>query len=480
MPVPVISVAQMRAWEQATWASGQTEEAVIRLAGQTVARAAERMTRPGDAILVLAGSGHNGDDALRAVEALRERAVEVVRVYEPGGALAAVSAQLARRPALVIDGLFGIGLNRPLAPAWLEVIERVNTSGARVLAVDVPSGLNAQTGEPMPAAIRAHTTLTLGAVKEGLLRPSAWSLVGRLEVAADLGLLPCPFHDAPVTWTAPASDFSDYPPPRDIAGHKGSFGHAAIVAGSRGFHGAAVLSARGAQRAQPGLVTLAVPGDIYFPVAAQVQAVMVHPYSLEPNLPGTATAVLIGPGLAALDLPESLKKWLAQLWRQAPLPVVVDASALDWLPPGALASDAPRIITPHPGEAARILGTTSEQVQQDRFAAVRELSARFGGCLVVLKGHQTVIGSQHGPLHVNGSGNPYLAQGGAGDLLAGYITGLLAQPARAGDARRALAFAVWQHGAAADRLQATRPGWVIEDLDAVLGSIAPGTGIASA
>ena len=98
----------------------------------------------------------------------------------------------------------------------------------------------------------------------------------------------------------------------------------------------------------------------------------------------------------------------------------------------------------------------------------------------MLKGHQTVIGSQHGPRHVNGSGNPYLAQGGAGDLLAGYITGLLAQPALAAEARRALAFAVWQHGAAADRLQATRPGWVIEDLGAVLGSIAPGTGIAPA
>jgi NAD(P)H-hydrate epimerase len=332
----------------------------------------------------------------------------------------------------------------------------------------------------MPEAICAHTTVTLGAVKEGLLRPSAWSLVGRLEVAADIGLLPGPFQDAAVMWTDPVADFLNYPPPRDIAGHKGSFGHAAIIAGSRGYHGAAVLAARGAQRAQPGLVTLAVGEEIYSPVAAQLQAVMVQPYSMEPGLPDSATAVLVGPGLAAPNVPESLKAWLAHSWRQGPLAMAVDASALDWLPPGAVTSEAPRVITPHPGEAARMLGFTVAQVQEDRFAAMRELSGRFGGCLVVLKGHQTVIRSRQGPLIVNGSGNPYLAQGGAGDLLAGFITGLLAQPALAGDARRALAFAVWQHGAAADRLQATRPGWVIEDLAAVLGSIAPGTGIAPA
>jgi NAD(P)H-hydrate epimerase len=478
MPVPVISVAQMRAWEQSTWASGQTEEAVIRLAGQAVARTAEKLTHPGETILVLAGSGHNGDDALRAAEALRERAVEVVRVHEPTGALAEVSAQLARHPSLLIDGLFGIGLNRPLSPAWLEVIQRVNDSGAPVLAVDVPSGLSAQTGAAMPEAIRAHTTVTLGAVKEGLLRPSAWSPVGRLEVATDIGLVPCPFQDAAVMWTDPAVDFLNYPPPRDITGHKGSFGHAAIVAGSRGYHGAAVLAARGAQRAQPGLVTLAVGEEIYAPVAAQLQAVMVQPYSQEPSFPDSATAMLVGPGLAAPNVPESLKTWVAHSWRKALLAMVVDASALDWLPRGALASDAPRIITPHPGEAARMLGVTVAQVQGDRFAAVRELSERFGGCLVALKGHQTVIGSRR--LLVNNSGNPHLAQGGSGDLLAGFITGLLAQWTLNSDSGRALAFAVWQHGAAADRLQATRPGWVIEDLAAALGSIAPGTGIAPA
>ena len=474
MPVPVISVAQMRAWEQATWASGQSEEAVIRLAGKEIARAAERLTRPGDSILVLAGGGHNGDDALRAAEAFRERDFDLLPVFEPNGALEPLAVHLARRPALVVDGLFGIGLNRPLSPAWMEVIQRINDSGLPVLAVDVPSGLNAQTGEPMPAAIRAHTTLTLGAIKEGLLQPSAWPFVGRLDVAAEIGLLPSPYQDARVQWTAPADDFANFPPPRDVATHKGSFGHAVIVAGSRGYHGAAVLAARGAQRAQPGLVTLAVRDEIYSPVAAQLQAAMVHPYASEPTLPATTSAVLIGPGLAAPEVATSLKRWLGQLWREAPFPVIVDASALDWLPHGAVTT-AVRVITPHPGEAARMLDTTTARIQQDRFAAVHALSARFGGCLVVLKGHQTIIGSHQGPLLVNGSGNPHLAQGGSGDLLAGFITGWLAQPLPSAGTQRATAYAVWQHGAAADYLQAARRAWIIEDLATVLGSIPSGT-----
>jgi NAD(P)H-hydrate epimerase len=474
MPVAVISVAQMREWEQATWASGQSEDAVIRLAGRAVARAAERLTHRGDAILVLAGRGHNGDDALRASEALSERDVRVVRVNDPAAALAEVASELKRAPALVVDGLFGIGLNRPLAPDWLALIELVNASGLRVLAIDVPSGLNAQTGEAMPDAIRAHVTFTLGAVKEGLLKPVAWPHVGRLEVAPDIGLVPSLFTDAPIQWTDADRDFADYPPPRPIAGHKGAFGHAVIVAGSRGFHGAAVLAARGAQRAQPGLVTLCARDEVYLPAAAQLQAVMVHPLSSEIVLPEKSSALLVGPGLAAPDLPDSLRSWLRKMWQQSRLPLVVDASALDWLPCGPVASPAPRIVTPHPGEAARMLGIAAEAVQQDRFAAVRALSEQFGGSLVVLKGHQTIVGSHDAILCVNGSGNPHLAQGGSGDLLAGFITGLLAQPALAAEPLRALRFAVWQHGAAADELQAARAGWVIEDLAVRLGSVVPG------
>jgi hydroxyethylthiazole kinase-like uncharacterized protein yjeF len=157
-----------------------------------------------------------------------------------------------------------------------------------------------------------------------------------------------------------------------------------------------------------------------------------------------------------------------RIWRDSPWPVVVDASALDLLAPSVL-SKAARIITPHPGEAARMLNSTSKQVQADRPRALRELSKRFGNCQVVLKGHQTLIGSREGEMFINSSGNPYLAQGGSGDVLSGYIAGLLAQPVLQADIGKTLRFAVWQHGAAADALQEKEKIWVIEDLVAEIG-----------
>jgi len=150
-------------------------------------------------------------------------------------------------------------------------------------------------------------------------------------------------------------------------------------------------------------------------------------------------------------------------------PVVVDASALDWLPCEPLPRKAVRVLTPHPGEAARLLKSTPEQVQANRPQAVREVSRRFGDAWVVLKGHQTLIGRSTGEIFVNSSGNPYLAQGGSGDVLAGFIAGLLAQPALQTEVARTLRYAVWQHGAVADQLQQRCKRWVVEDLIHELG-----------
>src|SRR2546427_5528048 len=188
MPVPVISIAQMRDWEKAAWATGQTEAEVIRRVGKVVAREALRTTRAGDLILILAGKGHNGEDARCAREHLVERRVEVLEVTDPAGALSKLDALLSLRLALIIDGLFGIGINRPLSPEWIKFIQRVNETLTQVLAVDVPSGLNGDTGEPQGAAIQATVTLTVGAPKHGLLRECAWPFVGRLEGAAEVGL----------------------------------------------------------------------------------------------------------------------------------------------------------------------------------------------------------------------------------------------------------------------------------------------------
>jgi hydroxyethylthiazole kinase-like uncharacterized protein yjeF len=469
MPVSVITIAQMRDWEEATWATGQTEAEVIRRVGRCVARRALELTQPGDLILILAGKGHNGEDARGAREHLAGRRVEVLDVTEAANDLSKLDALLGSRPALTIDGLFGIGLNRPLGPEWINFIEHVNDARLPVLAVDVPSGLNADTGEPQEAAIKASVTLTVGAPKTGMLREVAWPLVGRLEVAPDVGLAPCP-HQSELQWTLP-EDFAGYPPPRAAATHKGSYGNLGIIAGSLGFHGAAVLASRGAQRAQPGLITLHTPEAVYHAIAPQLQAVMVSVWSPEGKPAGPHDAVLMGPGLAAADMPDQMKLQARHLWRDSLLPAVVDASALDWLPLDPVPRKALRVMTPHPGEAARLLRATPQQVQANRLSALRNVSRRFGNAWVVLKGHQTLIGRSSGEVYVNSSGNPHLAQGGSGDVLAGYLAGLLVQPDLRADPLKAIRYAVWQHGAAADFLQATRANWVVEDLIEAIGTV---------
>jgi NAD(P)H-hydrate epimerase len=293
--------------------------------------------------------------------------------------------------------------------------------------------------------------------------------VGRLEVATEVGLAPCT-QASELQWTLP-EDFAGFPPARAAAGHKGSYGHLAIVAGSLGYHGAAALAARGAQRAQPGLITLHTLESVYHAVAPQLQAVMVSPWTAQSKLTGSHDSLLIGPGLAAADMPDQMKILTRNLWRDLFLPVVVDASALDWLPLDPVPRNAVRVITPHPGEAARLLRSAPQQVQANRLNALRNVSRRFGNCWVVLKGHQTLIGRGTGEVYVNPSGNPHLAQGGSGDVLAGYLAGLLAQPDLRGDVLRTIRYAVWQHGAAADLLQTMRPNWVVEDLVETVGSV---------
>jgi NAD(P)H-hydrate epimerase len=311
--------------------------------------------------------------------------------------------------------------------------------------------------------------LTIGAPKIGLLAQNAWPFVGRLEIADDIGLIPCP-HTTELNWTL-REDFPDFPPCRAVAGHKGSFGHLAMVAGSFGFHGASVLAARAAQRAQPGLVTLFTQENVYHVVAAQLQAVMLSLWTPKMELPGSVSSMLIGPGLAAPNLADEMKTIIRRIWRDLELPLIVDASALDWLSPHTLSKNLIRVVTPHPGEAARMLNTTAQKVQANRVQALREISQRYGNCWVVLKGHQTLIGRNKGEIYVNPSGNPQLAQGGSGDTLAGFLAGLLAQPALQIDLGKTIRFAIWQHGAAADALQATRSNWVVEDLIAELGNV---------
>ncbi len=468
MPAPVISVAQMREWEKAAWAAGLSESKVIARVGEIVARRVRQLTQTGDLVVILAGKGHNGDDARHAADHLPDQRVQLCAVTDPITALSEFNSWFQSRPALIVDGLFGIGINRPLDESWSALIQRVNDLKTRVLSVDVPSGLNADTGKPEGAAIRAAITLTLAAPKQGLLLPSAWEYVGRLEVAPDIGLVPCPIKSE-TNWILP-EDFADYPPERPAVANKGNFGRLAIIAGSSGYHGASVLTARGAQRAQPGLITLHTCETVYPVVAAQLQAVMVNRWKPELKLPDHYNAILIGPGLAAEDVPYAMKEETRRLWQESTVPVIVDASALDWLPKGPLPENFLRVITPHPGEAGRLSGTTAQQVQADRLGALREISQRLGNCWVVLKGSQTLIGRNKGGIFVNSSGNPHLAQGGSGDVLAGYLAGLIAQSSLQADPLKTICLAVWEHGAAADRLAETRNNWVVEDLAMEIGN----------
>jgi NAD(P)H-hydrate epimerase len=201
-----------------------------------------------------------------------------------------------------------------------------------------------------------------------------------------------------------------------------------------------------------------------------MQAVMVDVYRANIEFPTTTSAHLFGPGLHAPGVAELTRKMLQRLWLNSPLPLVVDASALDWLVPHTLSRNNVRVITPHPGEAGRMLNLTAKQIQADRPRALRELSKRFGHCWVVLKGHQTLVGCAEGEIFVNPSGNPFLGQGGSGDVLSGYLAGLLAQPPLQADIGQTIRYAVWQHGATADALQEKEKIWVVEDLVVELGN----------
>jgi NAD(P)H-hydrate epimerase len=460
----------MREWETATWKSGQTEAAVIARVGEQLARHVLAITKPGGQILILAGKGHNGDDGRAMRRHLRGRKVTCLEVHVPSQAGRKLPTVLQARPEIIVDALFGIGLCRPLDADWVAFINRVNESGIPILAVDVPSGLNADTGEPQPVAIRATETATVGAAKRGLLTTHAAEFVGRLVVLTDVGLVPCPCA-AECHWTLP-EDFAALPWRRAVHSHKGTFGHLGIIAGSLGFHGASVLAARGAQRARPGLITLFTQKDIYSVVAAPLQAVMVPVWAGELEF-SQFTALLFGPGLAAKRLPASVRAATGRAWKAFPGPVIVDASALDWLPRGTFANGATRVLTPHPGEAARLLGVTTAEVQRDRVTALRQLSKRFGGAWVVLKGHQTLIGREAGDVFVNSSGTPGLAQGGSGDVLAGFLAALLAQSGWQMEALRTIRYAVWEHGAAGERLDRVRTNWLIEELAEELARVMP-------
>ncbi|TRZ97029.1 MAG: NAD(P)H-hydrate dehydratase [Rhodocyclaceae bacterium] len=409
-------------------------------AGRAAAGFARQLLQGGSTrVLVLAGPGNNGGDARVMARAMQEQGTRTV-VVGPGGKIPAGDY------GLVVDGLFGIGLTRPVTGHYAKLIARINTFSGPVLALDVPSGLDGDTGQVLGIAVHATHTLSFIGGKPGLYTLDGPDHSGEVSVAdLDLRLDGLPGAVLGV------EDFRECLQPRTRNSHKGSYGSLAVIGGAVGMTGAALLAARaglklGAGRVFVGLLqTLAVDPQqpelmLRSPDAALAQA----------------TATVIGPGLGASDAAmEILRRAVS-----ADFPLLLDADALNLLATRPVLAmcvarrAAPTVITPHPAEAARLLATTTAAVQADRVGAALSLAQRFKAH-VALKGCGTVIAHPDGRWRINTSGNPGLASGGTGDVLSGMAGALLAQ---GWPAAEALSAAVHLHGAAADALAAAGAG----------------------
>jgi NAD(P)H-hydrate epimerase len=365
-----------------------------------------------------------------------------------------------------VDALFGTGLARPIAPEAAALLGQVRQAaagpgGVGVVAVDLPSGLNADTGAADPATVRADLTVTFGCPKRGLVLPPGSALVGDLEVA-DIGLDPP--DPATRLHLASAEAIAGWLPPRDLLGHKGRFGRVLVAGGSRRYGGAPALAALGAYRAGAGLVTLAAPASRCDALISLVPEATLLPLpdeagDLSPAAGPALTAawagydaLVLGPGLGTgPGAAATLAALLAERDAECPGTWVVDADALNLLaaqPEGPAALPAPAILTPHPGEMGRLVGSSAEAVNADRLGVSTAAAARWGH-VVVLKGAHTVTAAPAGDTWVNPFATSALATAGSGDVLAGLIAGLSAQGA---PPLAAAVLAAWLHGAAGQAL----------------------------
>ena len=465
---PLLATAEIRTLEERA-AQGLAGPTLMQRAGRATAEAARAMAADtGAPVLVVAGPGNNGGDAWVAAAQLREAFHRVIVLDFAGTPPKAPEAREARdrfiaaggasvrdwpadiRPALVVDGLLGIGLARDLDGAMDALVRRINACGAPVLSIDIPSGIASDTGAVRGVAVRATRTITFIARKVGLYTGDALDHTG--EVVVDgLGLDPALVVDMPGSLLT-ADSLRGLLAPRARNSHKGSFGTLGVVGGGKGMTGAAILAARA------GL--LAGAGKVYVGLLAPEPPAFdpVHPELMLRSVDDTLAAdvLVVGPGAghsATETSPSAFERHTLPALLSLPKPLVIDADALNAIAVHATMRDGlannrrgPTILTPHPAEAARLLHTTTAIVQADRLTAARALAEKFGA-EVVLKGAGSVCASPDGSWAVNATGNPGLASGGTGDVLSGIIGALLCQGLPARDALR---LGVCLHGAAAD------------------------------
>lgn len=417
-------------------------------------------------VQVLCGTGNNGGDGFLIADLAHKRGLDVT-VFQVGDpAKITGDALLARQQALdhgvkiapfgsaslapdgvVVDALLGTGLGGEVRDAYVDAIDAINANGAPVLAVDIPSGLCSDTGRVLGTAVRADMTVTFIGLKRGLFTQQAPDFTGTVQFS-DLAV------PAGVYGTVPAhcqrlalEPLLERLPPRPAAAHKGLYGTVLVAGGDYGYAGAASLAAEAALRCGAGLVQVATRAEHVSALVARTPEVMPRGVNghddFDPML-AAADVLVVGPGLGQ-------SPWAIELLRLALAsgkPLVLDADGLNLLASGVLGDVPPadnRVLTPHPGEAARLLACSTSEVQADRFAAVLALQQRHGG-VIVLKGNGSLI-SDGADILLSDNGNPGMASGGMGDVLSGAIGALLAQHLQPLDAA---ALGVCLHGAAAD------------------------------
>ncbi|MEO5377263.1 MAG: NAD(P)H-hydrate dehydratase [Magnetococcus sp. DMHC-6] len=441
-------------------------------------------------VLILAGRGNNGGDGFVIARRLLQAGVNVQvllfaqsaqirgdalihqRVFTNlGGPLHEITTSdsipklidALRHTDIVIDAIFGTGLSKPITGLLAEAFTLVNQAKKPLLAVDIPSGVSADSGHILGCALQANWTVTFAAEKIGHRQYPGAQMCGEM-ILVPIGI-PCHYIERSEHWVLRNLPDDLVIPPTPTDAHKGTFGHLLIVAGGTGKAGAALLTTQGALRMGPGLVTVASPASIQPQVAAQLIEAMTYPLPEDPlgGLHGLTTvqalqksgikpqAMAMGPGLG---MAEGTGMALESLLTLFDLPTVLDADALNFLAAKgemeltkwARDRHTPLILTPHPGEMGRLMNCPIQKIQQNRLETTVEAAAKWG-VWVVLKGAGTVIASPEGVAWINDTGNPCLASGGSGDLLCGMIAGLLT---RGWPVASAVRGGVWLHGAAAD------------------------------
>lgn len=410
-------------------------------------------------ISVFCGTGNNGGDgylvaalALQAglnvivysmaeLDKLSGDALFACQTYQQaGGKVENFSLPLKQAPDLIVDALLGTGLARDVSGDYAQALQTINNCECPVIAMDIPSGLNADTGKVMDCAVKADVTVTFIALKQGLFTGDATEYCGEI-IFADLDVPEAVFTNIPHS----AERVNKFVlPRRQRNSHKGSYGHVLVIGGEIGFSGAARLAAEAGLRTGAGLVSVATRAAHASVINAGRFELMCHPVEYPAQLKSLlnkANAIVLGPGLGQ-------QAWGRELFESAiqqSLPMIVDADGLNLLAIYPHRYSNNWVLTPHPGEAARLLSCTSAQINTNRFAAVKQIQTMYGG-VCVLKGAGTLV-FDGDEMFVSTTGNPGMASAGMGDVLAGIIGGLLAQGF---SLKQAAKIGVYLHGAAAD------------------------------